>query len=404
VLGNSLRLFGQRERVKPLPHCLATRSSGARGADHSPRSEGCVGVEAEKGTANAFARRHQLRYYSMPLVLSSEFFAPNGGHVLLDDIGLAFALARSFGAGDEWMYASHLRKHGALASPAQRANGSSARTAQRASPADPLLLGDASARVIARAAAKRALMVERQQELFDLLWPGGVPSSSAGFCARAVLAGTAVFNPRGGVGAPGAGRADASLWRDFSAWLLRRLRLPSTRAPPLPLPAATAPARRPRLLLTVKQQRLPRAILNADSLPDAPCMRGAFGGATAVRWETVSHMEAARLMQAHHVFLTPSGAAAFMALFMPRPSAVVYVAGEDRNDLIYLDALTHLLLRRYEPLASELIGRCAVHNASVEARFGGCAQRFRLRAERVCAQARATFEDMLDLHERTTGL
>ena len=90
------------------------------------------------------------------------------------------------------------------------------------------------------------------------------------------------------------------------------------------------------------------------------------------------------------MLLTPTGASAFMALYMPTPSAVVYVPGDDRNDELYLDALSHLLVRRYDSTAAEKVGECT---PGAEGQHAGCEQRHRIDAERLCARLRTTWRD-----------
>ena len=102
------------------------------------------------------------------------------------------------------------------------------------------------------------------------------------------------------------------------------------------------------------------------------------------------HLEAARLLQRSEVLLTPTGASSFMALYMPTPSAVVYVPGDDRNDELYLDALSHLLVRRYDSTAAEKVGECT---PGAEGQHAGCEQRHRIDAERLCARLRTTWRD-----------
>ena len=79
------------------------------------------------------------------------------------------------------------------------------------------------------------------------------------------------------------------------------------------------------------------------------------------------------------------GPMAFMGLYMPTPSLLVYVPGGDSNDDLYLDAISHLYVRRYPAAADELVGACRPHNTSKVARFGGCSQRLRPRPERLCS-------------------
>ena len=79
-----------------------------------------------------------------------------------------------------------------------------------------------------------------------------------------------------------------------------------------------------------------------------------------------------------------------MALYMPRPSAVVYVPGDDRNDELYLDALSHLLVRRYDSTAAEKVGECT---PGAEGQHAGCEQRHRIDAGRLCARLRTTWRD-----------
>ena len=62
-----------------------------------------------------------------------------------------------------------------------------------------------------------------------------------------------------------------------------------------------------------------------------------------------------------------TGSAAFMALYMPTPSAVALVAGDDDNDDLYFDAFTHLHVRRYQSLRAELVGGCATSGGGLQA-------------------------------------
>ena len=353
VRGNLITAFGDATEPEPEPAvCVASRSSGARGAGTPRYTEACLKIRRKSGSIADAA----LPLIDAPTVISSEFFALNGAHVILDDLGLAFAAARAWGFND-FQYASHQRKSGALdplGGPAQA--------------------GDTTA----------PLMVQRQRQLFRALYPSGVPTTAAGFCARVIIAGTAIFNPRGAMGAEGSGRADPAQWSAFSAYLLRRLRLPPTR--PRPPPGQE----RGGLVIAKKDPALRRAILNADELASAACVRQLFAPVTLAAWESMSHLEAARLLQRSEMLLTPTGASAFMALYMPTPSAVVYVPGDDRNDELYLDALSHLLVRRYDSNAAEKVGECT---PGAEGQHAGCEQRHRIDAERLCARLRTTWRD-----------
>ena len=190
-----------------MPTCLATRSSGGRGPLHPPNSESCLTVAPAPprfGTARAFAREHGSPFFShAPLVVSSEFYAVNGGHVILDDIGLAYAAARAWGF-DDFVYVSHHRKSGELEpfrGPRAVWNDSYSSTLARAAArlVSTRLIGVSGGRLASAASSLstgdarqllRARMVERQRELFAVLFPQGVPSTSArGACGSALIAG-----------------------------------------------------------------------------------------------------------------------------------------------------------------------------------------------------------------------
>ena len=110
VRGNLITAFGEATEPEPEPPvCVASRSSGARGAGTPRYTEACLKIRRKSGSIADAA----LPFIDAPTVISSEFFALNGAHVILDDLGLAFAAARAWGF-DDFQYASHQRKSGAL--------------------------------------------------------------------------------------------------------------------------------------------------------------------------------------------------------------------------------------------------------------------------------------------------
>ena len=299
-----------------LPLMLDTRSLGGHNSGTvGPQSRKLLEVVSADPEDNltAFAARHNLTYLPRTSVaVSSEFNPLNFGHVIIDDVGMAFLAADAFNLGPDFFYGRHLKE--------DQSN-----------------------------VAKRIAGALKE----DIFTSERMVNTKKGFCVENIVVGTAYYNARNPTHC-----ADGASWARLGNWLSSRI-LTNGGVEVSQQPASlnseiTHSSKLPHLVIGDKGEGARRGIQNVEDLATEGGELSKLFRVTVARFHNMSHVEAALLMADCDIYFTPTGGISFTGLFLPAGALMVTVRKTDHVEDSFWMCLSHIHVVEYIPIDDEV--------------------------------------------------